>query len=147
MRFAPRKIPRTDDPKLNKPEKDHTADQVVRLDRWLWAARFFKTRQLATAAVAGGKVQVDGVRAKPGRRVRPGNLVRIHRGSTEMEVQIVRLSQRRGPASEAQDLYEETEASRAARERPRAGIRAPGPAARPDKRDRRQLRRLRGRDV
>ncbi len=144
----PRKIPRPHIVNMNKlSEQDKSTDRGVRLDRWLWAARFFKTRQLATAAVAGGKVQVDHVRAKPGRRVRPGNLVSIHRGSAEIEVQIVELSELRGPASEAQGLYVETEASRSAREHPRTGPRAPAPVARPDKRDRRQLRRLRGREV
>jgi ribosome-associated heat shock protein Hsp15 len=121
--------------------------ESVRLDRWLWAARFFKTRQLATAAVSGGKVHVDGNRAKPGRRVRPGSLVRIRRGHLEIEVRIVELSERRGPAIAAQALYMETDASRAAREqvRPRAPMVAP--TARPNKRDRQRLRRLRGRET
>ena len=121
--------------------------ESVRLDRWLWAARFFKTRQLATAAVSGGKVHVDGNRAKPGKKVRPGSLVRIRRGPLALEVRIVELSERRGPASVAQTLYAETESSRTMREQQRPRTTVIAPTSRPDKRDRRKLRRLRGRDA
>lgn len=121
--------------------------ESVRLDRWLWAARFFKTRQLATSAVSGGKVHVDGNRAKPGKRVRPGSLLRIRRGPLELEVRIVELSERRGSADVAQALYTETETSRTAREQARPRTPKIAPSTRPDKRDRQKLRRLRGRDA
>lgn len=113
-----------------------------RLDKWLWAARFFKTRQLAIEAVNGGKVQVDGQRCKPSRAVRPGSRVQIHKGGLAWEIEVCALSKQRRPASEAIQLYQEDEASRlqrqelarAARDRAQAG-----PRARPTKRDRRQL--------
>jgi ribosome-associated heat shock protein Hsp15 len=88
----------------------------VRLDRWLWAARFFKTRALAAEAVAGGKVQVGGQRGKPSRAVRPGEILRIQRGIDEYIVAVRALSVRRGPAKEAILLYEETAESRQRRE-------------------------------
>lgn len=88
----------------------------VRLDRWLWAARFFKTRALAAEAVAGGKVQVGGQRGKPSRAVRPGEILRIQRGIDEYIVAVRALSVRRGPAREAILLYEETAESRQRRE-------------------------------
>jgi ribosome-associated heat shock protein Hsp15 len=114
----------------------------VRLDRWLWAARFFKTRGMAQAAVAGGHVHVNGRRAKPAYAVRRGDKMAITRGEDRIEVRVMGLAERRGPAKEAQALYEETEASRAAREQMRlhrAAVRSAAPAHRPDKRDRRRL--------
>src|SRR5436190_12517597 len=89
----------------------------VRLDKWLWAARFFKTRSLATEAVGGGKVEVNGERAKPSKAVRPGDEVRLRLGPYEHVMIVRRLAERRGPASIAQTLYEETQASREGRER------------------------------
>jgi len=126
--------------------------QKVRLDRWLWAARFFKTRSMATAAVAGGHVHVAGGRAKPSRPVSVGDRLTITRGTVEWTVIVLAVSDRRGPASEAALLYEETEESRAAREqateqrRAERADRAAGPLGpgRPTKRDRRRLDRLRG---
>jgi len=88
----------------------------VRLDRWLWAARFFKTRALAAEAVAGGKVHIDGQRGKPSRAVHPGAVLRIQRGSDEYIVTVKASSVRRGPAREAILLYEETAESRQRRE-------------------------------
>lgn len=88
----------------------------VRLDRWLWAARFFKTRALAAEAAAGGKVHVGGQRGKPSRAVRLGEILRIQRGSEEYVVTVKALSVRRGPAREAVLLYEETAESRQRRE-------------------------------
>lgn len=117
----------------------------VRLDKWLWAARFFKTRSLATEAIAGGKVEVNGERAKPAKAIKPGDEVRLRQGPYEHTLIVRALAERRGPASVAQALYEETEASRAARERLAAQLRM-APATfvyeekgRPTKKDRRDL--------
>ena len=89
----------------------------MRLDKWLWAARFFKTRSLAQQAVAGGRVQLDGDRTKPAHEVKPGNMVVVRVGDWRWEVKVIALSDRRGPAEEARKLYQETEASRAERQR------------------------------
>jgi len=119
----------------------------VRLDLWLWAARFFKTRSLARAAVESGKVEVDGQRAKPARSVRVGNALRIDRAGELFEVEVRALSDTRGPAPVARKLYAESEASlkareelRATRAAERAGYRAP--EGKPDKRARRLIRAL-----
>ncbi len=117
------------------------------MDKWLWAARFFRTRSLAARAVSGGQVHVDGQRVKPARLLAGGEMLRIRRGPVEFVVEVKAVSGRRGPAREAQRLYEETEESirrrQEARERHRFEGDA-GPRARPDKRDRRRLRRLKG---
>ena len=116
----------------------------MRLDKWLWAARFFKTRSLAQQAVAGGRVQLNGDRTKPAHEVKANDMVVVRVGDWRWEVKVRALSDRRGPAEEARKLYEETEASRAERER-RGDLRRWGaePAAalkgRPTKRDRRRL--------
>ncbi len=116
----------------------------MRLDKWLWAARFFKTRSLAQQAVAGGRVQLNGDRTKPAHEVKAGDLVVVRVGDWRWEVTVKALSERRGPAEEARKLYDETAASRAERER-RSDLRRWGaePAAtikgRPTKRDRRLL--------
>lgn len=118
------------------------SERGVRLDRWLWAARFFRSRGLAQAAVAGGHVHVNGQRSRPACAVRPGDELQITRGQERMAVRVIGLAERRGPAREAQALYEETDASRAAREQMRlhrAAVRSAAPAHRPDKRDRRRL--------
>lgn len=119
----------------------------MRLDLWLWAARFFRTRSLARQAVETGKVELGGQRAKPARSVRVGDALRVQRGEEAFEVVVAGLSDVRGPASVAQALYVESEASRAAREQARAhsaaaraGYRAP--QTRPDKRARRLIRAL-----
>ena len=120
----------------------------VRLDKWLWAARFFKTRSLATEAVAGGKVDVNGERAKPAKAVRPGDEVRLRVGPYEHILIVRELGERRGSASVAASLYEETDASRAERERLAAQLRlAPSGfvyenKGRPTKKDRRDLSRF-----
>ena len=114
----------------------------MRLDKWLWAARFFKTRRLAVEAIDGGKVRLDGERAKPAKEVRPGATLAIRRGPYEHVVIVRGLSERRGPASEAAQLYEETAESIAERERLHAELKATAVQhgeARPTKRDRRQL--------
>lgn len=120
------------------------AENRVRLDKWLWAARFFKTRTLAAEAVAGGKVHVGGQRAKPSHAVRLGETLRIQRGPDEYTVAVKGLSDRRGPAREAVLLYEETAESRQRREALSEQRRLQGfdfsPAAgRPTKQDRRRI--------
>lgn len=121
--------------------------ESVRLDLWLWAARFFKTRALAKTAIETGKVEVDGQRAKAARAVRVGAALKILRGEETFEVEVRGLGDTRGPASVAQTLYTETEASRqrreagrASRAAERAGYRAP--ETKPDKRARRLIRAL-----
>ncbi|OLC08888.1 MAG: RNA-binding protein [Gemmatimonadetes bacterium 13_1_40CM_66_11] len=122
-------------------------DDSVRLDRWLWAARFFKTRALASAAIAGGKVQVNGTRAKPAKQLRVGDALRLRTGPYEWLLTVRALSERRGPPKDAQLLYEESADGRAARERlAEAHKIAPAPAyrgkGRPTKKDRRKLEEL-----
>lgn len=116
----------------------------VRLDKWLWAARFFKTRALATEAINAGHVEVDGARAKPARPVKPGDELTIRKGTQEFVIHVRALSERRGPASEAQLLYEETPESikrreEAAEQHRLGALLAPAPERRPDKRDRRRI--------
>lgn len=123
-------------------------DGRVRIDKWLWAARFFKTRSAATEAVQGGKVHVNGARAKPARDVRPGDTVEVTVGDTPFTVEVTGLAERRGTAAQAALLYTETPESRARRERLREVRRmAPPPGAdmagRPSKRDRRRMDALR----
>ena len=117
----------------------------MRLDKWLWAARFYKSRALAVQEIERGRVQVAGANAKPSRDLRPGDVVTLRQGLVTREVQVRALSTQRGPAPVAQRLYEETPASVAAREQAAATRRiAPEPAhaieqGRPTKRDRRAL--------
>lgn len=120
----------------------------VRLDRWLWAARWFKTRVLATQAVTGGKVRQNGRRVKPAADLRVGDELRIVRGPYTFTVVVRDLAERRGSAKEAALLYEETEGSREAREVRRIQMRdMPVPSyegkGRPTKRERRKLERAR----
>lgn len=125
----------------------HAAGTRVRLDKWLWAARLYKTRGLAAEEIAKGRVQVNGAPAKAARELRPGDLVVVRQGAQARELQVRALSTVRGPAPVAQALYEETAASLAARERAaeqrRQGVEpALGIAhGRPTKRDRRELTR------
>lgn len=120
----------------------------VRLDKWLWAARFFKTRSLAADAIEGGKVQVNGERVKRAKTLQAGDSVQLRLGPYEHVVVVRQTSERRGPASVAQTLYEETADSRAAREKLAEQLRM-APAAfvyeergRPTKKDRRDLSRF-----
>ncbi len=120
----------------------------VRIDKWLWAARFFKTRSLATEAVDGGKVDVNGARVKPAKLVGPGDEVRVRVGPQLFVVRVLDTAERRGSADVARGLYEETAESQAARERAREVQRLSAVTfdeGRPDKRDRRDLRKFRGR--
>ena len=115
---------------------------ILRIDRWLWAARFFKTRSTAAAAVSGGKVHLNGQRTKPAKAVRSGDRLDIRRGDIRWEVTVLATAQRRGPASEARTLYEEIPESveRRAREREeRRERRLAAGAGRPTKRDRRRF--------
>lgn len=114
----------------------------LRIDKWLWAARFFKTRSLAADAVEGGKVTMNEVRLKPAKAVGVGDVLEIRVGKFRYEVEVLALSGKRGPAPEAQKLYRETDDSRAKREAIAAELRAqPQPAfkGRPTKRDRRKI--------
>jgi ribosome-associated heat shock protein Hsp15 len=123
----------------------------LRIDRWLWCTRLFKSRSLAAEAVAGGKVHVNGRRVKPALGVRVGDRVAITRAGYEFECEVLKLPDRRGSAPIAQACYAETDAARAAREKYGEQARlaaafAPRSLERPDKHGRRELRRLRGRD-
>ncbi|HVS85097.1 MAG TPA: S4 domain-containing protein [Gaiellaceae bacterium] len=120
----------------------------VRLDKWLWAARFAKTRGAATELVLGGHVRVGGERAKPAKEVRPGDVVEIVRGGLRWTLTVRALADRRGPASAATELYEETPESKAGREQHQLERRLARPlgadlGARPTKQDRRRLEALR----
>jgi ribosome-associated heat shock protein Hsp15 len=122
----------------------------VRIDRWLWAARFFKTRSLAKAAVEGGKVHVDGQRSKPAKTVRVGQTVEVRKGTVLMTVIVRDLAEQRGSAQIAQALYEETpesiekrEIMSSRRKMERAGLQVP--STKPSKKDRRDLRKLKDR--
>jgi ribosome-associated heat shock protein Hsp15 len=120
----------------------------VRLDRWLWAARFAKTRSAATEAVLGGRVHVNGVRVKPAREVRTGDRIEVSIGEVRRTVVVLAVAEKRGPASVAATLYEETPESVALREQRSAERRLAQPlgadlGVRPTKRDRRRLEALR----
>lgn len=125
------------------------ADSMERLDKWLWAARFFKTRSLAADAIDAGKVNVNGERVKRAKEVRAGDTVRVRVGPYAHTVVVRGISLRRGSATEARELYEETAESAAAREKLREQLRLL-PAAfipasgRPTKKDRRSMARFRG---
>jgi ribosome-associated heat shock protein Hsp15 len=122
----------------------------VRMDKWLWAARFFKTRALATRACDLGRVQSNGQPAKAARDVRIGDMLRVTNDGGDFEVEVLLLSEMRGPASVAQTLYRETKASRELRlklagERKAMKQFEKSPASRPSKRDRRRIIQFRGR--
>lgn len=119
----------------------------IRIDKWLWAARFFKTRSLASQAVEGGKVKLNGERTKPSKEVKPGDRLLVHIGGYEWNITVAALSDRRGPAELARTLYVEDPASHARRQQQVAERKAtadPGLAikGRPTKRDRRQIHRF-----
>jgi len=122
----------------------------LRIDKWLWAARFFKSRALAARACEMGHIEVGGQHVKPSREIRPGDSLRVKNESGEFELEVLALSDLRGPAPVAQTLYRETEESRAARLKAAEQRRAMAridiiPEGKPGKRDRRRLDRLRGR--
>lgn len=118
---------------------------LVRIDKWLWAARFFKTRSLAAKAVSGGHIALNGHKIKPARNVQVGDLLVIRVGFEEFTVRVIGVSEQRGPATVARTLFEETEASVAKREQVRAERKAMNlqgnrPDQRPDKHERRKIR-------
>jgi len=121
---------------------------TLRLDKWLWAARFFKTRKLAAEAIIGGKVHLNGQRTKPGKEVRQGSRLQVHKGSLEWDIVVKVIPNQRRPASEAALFYEEDESSvlkrhEAIRQERLLKASAPRiPAIRPSKRDRRMIRRF-----
>jgi ribosome-associated heat shock protein Hsp15 len=123
----------------------------VRMDKWLWAARFFKTRALAGKSCEMGRIESNGHLAKPARDVRVGDTLKIRNDAGEFVVEVLALSEMRGPAAVAQTLYRETEASRelrlklAAEQKALQQIEGFLPSAKPSKRDRRQINRFRGR--
>jgi len=122
----------------------------VRIDKWLWAARFFKTRSLASRACELGRIASNGQPAKPSREVRSGDLLQVKNDSGDFQVEVLAVSEMRGPAAVAQTLYRETEASRELRLKLAEERRAMAafdamPAVRPSKRDRRKIDRFRGR--
>lgn len=124
----------------------------IRIDRWLWAARFFKTRSLAKTAVEGGKVHVDGQRTKPAKELRLGQTLTIRKGLQEQTIVVEALSEQRGAATIAQTLYKETpesielrEISVSRRRMERAGLTVP--SGRPNKKDRRALSQLKSLDA
>ena len=127
------------------PMPDGTAS--VRLDLWLWAARFFKTRALAKQAIEAGKVEIGGQRAKPARGVRVGDVLQVVRLDERFDIEVLALADVRGPASVAQTLYRESDSSKLAREQTRARRAAERagyhpPETKPDKRARRLIRAL-----
>lgn len=121
---------------------------TMRLDKWLWAARFFKTRKLACEAIIGGKVHLHGQRTKPGREVKPGSMLRIHKGALEWNIEVAVIPTQRRPASEARSFYIEAAESVSHREaviEQQRILRAAAPsrpAGRPGKRDRRLIHRF-----
>lgn len=121
----------------------------TRMDKWLWAARFFKTRALASKACDLGRIRSNEVEAKPAREVRVGDMLRVRNEGGDFEIEVLGLSEMRGPAAAAQALYRETEASKEARmkvaaERKAMQQYAPLPERRPSKRDRRRIIQFRG---
>lgn len=131
-------------PSLDDSRKFNTTLQSQRIDKWLWAARFFKTRALAVEAIKKGRVLIEGDKIKPGKEIKPGALLTIKQSYFSITVKVLLLSPRRGPAPEAMKLYQETEQSIAERDRlkeiqhQQPALRRAG-TGRPTKRERRQI--------
>ena len=139
--------PRAGEPSSRGP----TAESQLRIDRWLFAVRLYKSRSLAAEAVSGGKVHVNGKRVKPARAMRIGDRISLMRGAVDFECEVTALPERRGPAREALQCYREYPESierreRFAERRRVASALAPRPEGRPDKHERKELRRVRGRE-
>jgi ribosome-associated heat shock protein Hsp15 len=135
--------------KPHRRDEDETTGtgEDLRLDRWLWCVRLYKTRSLAAAAVAGGHVHLNGGRVKPARAVSAGDLLRLSLGGRDLELEVLAIPSRRGPAPEARACYEETPASTArsaryAEARRLDALSTPQSDGRPDKKERRELRAL-----
>ncbi len=129
------------------PDSKANSGKKIRIDKWLWAARFYKTRSLASEAIKGGKVSVNSQRAKPSREVELGNTLVLRQGSDEKTVIVQALSDKRGPATVAQQLYQETADSLQKREKEKelrklAAVQRPHGEGRPTKRSRRQIHRF-----
>ena len=127
------------------------SEDRTRVDKWLWAARFYKTRSLAAEAIEGGKVQVNGERVKRAKPLQVGDEVRLRQGPYEYQIVVRELSSVRGPAARATELYEETASSRAAREAMSLQLKSLHSAfvperGRPTKKDRRDIRRFKGKE-
>jgi ribosome-associated heat shock protein Hsp15 len=123
------------------------SDERIRIDKWLWAARFYKTRALSAEAVEGGKVQINGERVKPAKALKPGDVLVIRNGPYRWEITVRELTDRRGSATVAAKLYDESADSRREREDTAARLKAehqsnPFPKGRPTKRQRRQIHRF-----
>jgi ribosome-associated heat shock protein Hsp15 len=129
---------------ISAPVADDLEDTELRLDKWLWAARFYKTRGLAAEAIKGGKVEVNGQKAKPSKNLRVSDELRIRRDPYEYIITVLRLNERRGPATEAATLYQESQESIERRQRLAEELKTqtaihPHFPGRPSKRDRRQI--------
>ena len=127
------------------------SDEKIRIDKWLWAARFFKTRALASEAVQGGHIHLNGTRAKPSRAVSAGDELSITKGPYRFEIEVKGVAAKRGPAKEAQRLYEESDESKEKREAVATQLRLeraanPTPDRRPDKHQRKHIIRFRRRE-
>lgn len=136
---------------MSRSSDDDTGPGAARIDRWLFAVRLFKSRSLAAEAVGGGKVHLNGERVKASREVRAGDEITFMRGAVLYQCTVTGVPERRGPASQASQCYEESAESKARREQHAERMRvaaalAPRPVERPDKHQRQQLRRLRGRE-
>ena len=131
------------------PDQDNNSPAKVRLDKWLWAARLFKTRALAKTAIEGGKVEIDGQKPKPGKEIGVGTTLKVRQGWDDRTMTVLKLSEQRRGAPEAQQLYEETEES--IRERQRLAelrkMQSAGPfsSEKPNKKDRRLRQDMKGR--
>lgn len=122
--------------------KDDEEDNVIRLDKWLWAARFYKTRSIAKEMIGGGKVHYNGQRSKPNKTVEVGAIIKLRQGNDEKEIKVTALSAQRRGAPEAQLLYQETEQSVEKREKLKLARKInamPHPDRRPNKKERRDL--------
>ncbi len=127
--------------------KDSSPQQTVRIDKWLWAARFFKTRSIATDAVESGKIKLNGERPKPAKSIRIGDQLEVRSGAFMFSITVLALSDRRGPATEAAKLYVESDISKAARQQLAQQLRANAASApllrgRPTKKARRDIARF-----